>query len=45
VRPLYRDLMRQGAWGQPIARRIYRRARATYHPVVVDAVDQLVTPR
>ncbi|MBL8537805.1 MAG: M1 family metallopeptidase [Hyphomonadaceae bacterium] len=42
VRPLYRALMAQGDWGQPHARRIYARARATYHPIVQGAVDRIV---
>lgn len=44
VRPLYRALMNQGAWGQALARRIYARARAGYHPIVVTAVDEIVAP-
>jgi len=43
VRPLYRALMDQGAWGQGIARRTYASARATYHPIVQTAVDRIVT--
>jgi len=44
VRPLYRALMSQGEWGQPIAQRIYARARAGYHPIVQAAVDRIVAP-
>jgi leukotriene-A4 hydrolase len=44
VRPLYTALMGQGDWGQPIARRIYARARAGYHPIVQAGVDRIVTP-
>jgi len=44
VRPLYRALMNQGAWGQGLARRVYAQARPTYHPIVVGAVDRIVTP-
>lgn len=44
VRPIYRALMDQGPWGQAIARRVYARARPTYHPIVVAAVDRIVTP-
>lgn len=43
VRPLYRALMDQGEWGQALARDIYARARATYHPIVQAGVDQIVT--
>jgi aminopeptidase N len=42
VRPLYRALMEQGAWGQPLARRIYAQARAGYHPIVQTALDRIV---
>jgi leukotriene-A4 hydrolase len=44
VRPLYRALMEQGMWGQTLARRIYARARPTYHPIVQAGVDPIVTP-
>lgn len=44
VRPLYRALMERGAWGQGLARRIYARARDTYHPIVAAALDRIVTP-
>ncbi|MBL8542712.1 MAG: M1 family metallopeptidase [Hyphomonadaceae bacterium] len=44
VRPLYRALMAQGAWGQAIARRVYAQARPMYHPLVVEALDRIVTP-
>lgn len=43
VRPLYRALMDQGAWGQVLAQRIYAQARATYHPLVQAGVDRIVT--
>jgi leukotriene-A4 hydrolase len=42
VRPLYTALMAQGDWGQPIARRIYARARPGYHPVTSNSVDAIV---
>jgi aminopeptidase N len=42
VRPLYRALMEQGDWGRPHARRIYERARPTYHPIVQGAVDRII---
>lgn len=44
VRPLYRALMDQGAWGQGVARRTYAQARAMYHPLVQAGVDRIVTP-
>jgi len=44
IRPLYRALMDQGDWGQPIARRIYARARPTYHPIVQAGADRIVNP-
>jgi aminopeptidase N len=42
VRPLYRALHEQGAWGRPLAQRIYARARPTYHPIVVAAVNRIL---
>ncbi|HLZ79221.1 MAG TPA: leukotriene A4 hydrolase C-terminal domain-containing protein, partial [Sphingomonas sp.] len=42
VVPLYKDLMAQGDWGAPIAKRIYARARATYHPVAAARIDKLL---
>ena len=42
IRPVYRALMDQGDWGQPIARRIYATAKPKYHPVTVSAVDRIV---
>jgi aminopeptidase N len=42
VAPLFTDLMAQGDWGQPIARRIYAKTRAGYHPVTAVAVDAVV---
>lgn len=44
IRPTYRALMAQGAWGQALARRVYARARPTYHPIVQDAVDRIMRP-
>jgi hypothetical protein len=43
VRPVYSALMRQDAWGQTIARRVYSRARETYHPIVQAGLDRVVT--
>ena len=44
IRPIYRALMDQGAWGQGVARRVYAGARATYHPIVQAGVDRIMTP-
>ena len=41
LRPLYDDLMKT-SWGPPIARRIYRQARPTYHAVSVGTLDAIV---
>ncbi|MBA3677413.1 MAG: M1 family metallopeptidase [Sphingosinicella sp.] len=40
--PLYEDLVAQGAWGRPIAQRIYAKARPTYHSVTSGSVDKLL---
>lgn len=40
VYPLFEALLKTD-WGRPLARRIYDRARATYHPVTVTSVDAL----
>lgn len=42
VTPLYRGLKAQGEWGDPIARRIFAKARPGYHPVTVGAVTQIL---
>ena len=44
IRPLYRALMEQGAWGQALARHTYAQARPTYHPLVQAGVDRIMTP-
>jgi hypothetical protein len=41
LRPLYEDLMKQD-WGQVEARRIYAKARPTYHTVSTSTLDQIV---
>jgi aminopeptidase N len=41
LRPLYDDLMKT-SWGPPLARRIYRQARPTYHAVSVGTLDAIV---
>lgn len=42
VAPLFEALMEQGAWGQPIAKRIYAKTRPTYHAVTQGTVDKLM---
>ncbi|WP_454761152.1 M1 family metallopeptidase [Caulobacter segnis] len=42
VAPLFKDLMAQGDWGQPIAKRIYAKARPLYHAVTRQTVDGIV---
>ena len=41
LRPLYDDLM-ETSWGPAEARRIYQRARPTYHAVSVATLDAIV---
>lgn len=45
VTPLYRGLKAQGEWGDPIARRIFARAKPGYHPVTVGAVTRILDPK
>jgi hypothetical protein len=40
VRPLYKTLYADAAWGRPIAERLYARARPLYHPLVARDVDK-----
>lgn len=42
VTPLYRGLMAQGQWGEPIARRIFAKAKPGYHPMTVGAVTRIL---
>jgi aminopeptidase N len=42
VSPLFETLMGEGAWGQPIARRIYTKTRPGYHAVTTGTVDKIV---
>lgn len=42
VTPLYRGLKAQGAWGEPIAQRIFAKAKPGYHPVTVGAVTRIL---
>jgi aminopeptidase N len=44
VAPLFTVLMREGDWGQPIARRIYAQTRDGYHSVTQGTVDETVQP-
>jgi hypothetical protein len=41
IAPLYEDLAGT-EWGAPLAREIYGRARATYHPVTSNTVDDIL---
>jgi leukotriene-A4 hydrolase len=41
VKPLIEALARDSQWGRPIAARIYRQARASYHPVTQRDLDKL----
>lgn len=43
IRPLYVGLMREGDWGQPIARRMLAEAKRTYHPTVADGLERVVS--
>lgn len=45
VTPLYRGLKAQGDWGEPIARRIFEKAKPGYHPVTVGAVTRILETR
>ena len=40
VRPLYKTLYADAAWGRPLARQIYAVARPGYHPLVTREVDK-----
>ena len=40
VRPLYKMLYADAAWGRPIAQRLYPQARPLYHPLVTRDVDK-----
>jgi aminopeptidase N len=42
ILPLYEGLKAQGDWGMPIARRIYKTARTTYHPTAAATIDKLL---
>lgn len=42
VAPLFKVLMAQGSWGEPIAQRIYGKTRGGYHSVTQGTVDDLL---
>jgi hypothetical protein len=42
VLPLFETLMKEGSWGQAIARRIYTQTRPGYHAVTRGSVDKVV---
>jgi leukotriene-A4 hydrolase len=42
IYPLYRGLMAQGEWGEPIARRIYESASDTYHPTTARTIASMI---
>ena len=42
VTPLYKGMKAQGEWGTPIARRIYAKAKPTYHPVAQAAIEKIL---
>ncbi|CAN5300094.1 M1 family metallopeptidase [soil metagenome] len=42
VAPLFKDLMAQGDWGQPIAKTLYAKTRPLYHAVTRQTVDGIV---
>lgn len=42
VAPLFKTLMDQEDWGQPIAKRIYAKTRGGYHAVTTGTVDKTV---
>jgi len=41
VRPLIEALSEDQQWGRPIAQRVYRRARPSYHPITTRDLDKL----
>jgi aminopeptidase N len=42
IYPIYKDLMAQGDWGKPIARKFYEEAKAGYHPGAAAGVAKIV---
>ena len=43
IRPIYEGLMKQGEWGQPIAKRFFEEAKSTYHPVTAAQIEKIVS--
>ncbi len=41
VKPLIETLAKDSQWGRPIATRVYREARASYHPITQRDLDKL----
>ena len=41
VKPLIESLAKDESWGRPIAVRVYREARASYHPITQRDLDKL----
>jgi leukotriene-A4 hydrolase len=41
VRPLIENLAKDQQWGRPIAVRVYKVARASYHPITQRDLDKL----
>jgi leukotriene-A4 hydrolase len=41
VKPLIETLAKDSRWGRPIATRVYREARASYHPITQRDLDKL----
>ncbi|MFK4872733.1 M1 family metallopeptidase [Novosphingobium sp. ZW T3_23] len=44
VYPLYRGLLDQGDWGQPLARSLFAEARASYHPSTAAGIERMIDP-
>lgn len=42
VAPIFQTLVGEGAWGRPIAERLYARIRPTWHSVTRERVDRLL---
>ena len=42
IRPLYTGLMKQGEWGAPIARDLFEKSRATYHPSTAAGIEKIL---
>lgn len=42
IAPVYRSLMREAGWGPAIAKRIYAKARAGYHPLTQASAERII---